>query len=314
MVSGKWRSYSWLVLALVLASVSDAQTPPRRPQRAAPPRFEANEFSGVFFPDPVAQLQGSPTAKPAVATAVNNDSAEEMDAAPMAGADAWKPLIAGATIEDLVKESKSRLDGMITTPAKFAGGAYAECRKEFTLLASLMAIVSQYPDEVRWKTSAPYARTIFARLAANCKVGTQPVYNEAKLRQQDLQELLKGSRLNGTAENLVWREVADRKPVMQLLEWSLRKNVAPSASSEDSFGKSKEDLAKYAELIAAFGYILQQEGMPDADDENYTDVTKAMVAASKDVLKAVKTNDAELARTAVSRIDQSCNKCHETYK
>jgi cytochrome c556 len=39
-----------------------------------------------------------------------------------------------------------------------------------------------------------------------------------------------------------------------------------------------------------------------------------MMVATKDVIKAVKTNDAELARSAVGRLDQSCNKCHETYR
>jgi hypothetical protein len=303
-----------MLVSLLIGSWSYGQKPDKRPPRATPPKFQANEFSGVFFPDPVAQLQGSPTAKPNLAATDSGDMAEGSENEPAVGADVWKQLISGSTIEDLVKESKSRLDGVITTPAKFAGGGYSESRKEFTLLASLMTVISQYPGEIRWKASAPYARSIFARMAANCKVGTQPVYNEAKLRHQDLQDLLKGAKLSGTAEDLVWADVADRGPIMQLLEWALREHMAPGVSSEDSFGESQEDLVKYAELVAVYGHILQQEGMTDADDENYTEMAKAMVAASKDVIKAAKMNDAELARTSVSRIDQSCNKCHETYR
>jgi len=310
----KNRWMTWLVLSLMVGSMAHAQKSSRRPARATPPKFQANEFSGVFFPDPVAQLQGSPSARPAIAANETNTADEEMASASNSSADVWKQLISGGTIEDLVKESKSRLDEVITTPAKFAGGGYAECRKEFTLLASLMTIISQYPEEIRWKASAPYARTIFARLAANCKVGTQPVYNEAKQRQQDLKDLLKGTKLNGTAEDMAWSDIADRGPMMELLEWSLRENLAPGVRSEDSFRDNQEDLVKYAELVAAFGQVLQQEGMTDADDEDYTGLAKGMMVATKDVIKAVKTNDAELARSAVGRLDQSCNKCHETYR
>jgi len=308
-----------LAISLFIGNGVHAQKTVRKPVRATPPTFQPNEFSGVFFPDPIAQLQGSPAA----ITAASMASSRETNAPEGMGSESegavegnglWKQLISDQSIEDLVKESKSRLDGVITTPAKFAGGGYAESRREFTLLASMMGIISQYPDEIRWKNSSAYARTIFARMAANCKVGTQPVYNEAKTRLQDLQDLLKGSKLAGNAEEMTWADTADRGPAMQILEWSLRENLAPATNSEDSFADAQEDIVKYAELIAAFGHILQQEGMTDADDENYTEMAREMVAAANEVIKAVKSKDAELARTSVSRIDQSCNKCHETYR
>lgn len=313
-----WRILSLCLLTcLALDGSLHAQKTKKHP-RAHPPKFPANEFSGVFFPDPIAQLQGSPPSASAMASQSNSPAAST-DSEPasenmVAGNDVWKQLISGPTIEDLIKESKARVDGVITTPAKFAGGGYAEARREFTLLGSLMAIISQYPEDIRWKSSAPYARTVFARMAANCKVGTQQVFNEAKLRQQDLSDLLKGSKLNGTPEETSWADTADRGPAMQLLEWALRENLAPNTNSEDNFNNNMEEVTKYAELVAAYGQILQQEGMTDADDETYVQYAGAMVNAARDVLKSVRTKDAEAARSAVARIDQSCNKCHETYR
>jgi hypothetical protein len=314
-----WRlGFVVVATSLVAGEISHAQKTVRKPERVPPPKFQPNDFAGVFFPDAVAQLQGKVPQADAMASNGPSGlsvSAESNEMEPTAkGNDVWKQLIAGQTIEDLIKEAKARVDGVITTPAKFAGGGYSEARREFTLLASMMAIIAQYPEEIRWKSSAPYARTVFARMAANCKVGTQQVFNEAKLRQQDLQDLLKGSKLTGTAEETSWADTADRGPAMQLLEWSLRENLAPNTNSEDSFNNNMEEVVKYAELIAAYGQILQLEGMTDADDETYVQYATAMGAAAKDVLKAVKSKDAELARTAVGRIDQSCNKCHESYR
>ncbi len=229
------------------------------------------------------------------------------------GSSIWKETVSAATIEDLVKESKTRLDGMITTPAKFSGGV-ADVRREFTLMASTMAVIAQYPEEIRWQSSAGYAQRIFARMAVNCKVGTQPVFNEAKQRQQDLQNLLKGTKLTGAADEVSWADTADRGPSMQILEWALRENLIPATNSEKSFREKKEDIVKYAELIAMFGNIIQQPGMTDADDDEYIKFALVMKHTAQDVLKAVRVNDAELARTTVGRMDQACNKCHETYR
>lgn len=305
-----------------IGSSVEAQKSNRKHTRVAPPKFQPNEFSGVFFADPLAQLQGSP---PDAAALTNNTSkapvgdssksSDTPDSQPLAsGNKIWKELISGPTIEDLIKESKSRVDGVITTPAKFAGGGYSITRREFTLLGSLMAVISQYPEEIRWKNSAGVARTTFSRLAANCKVGSQQVFNEAKLRQQDLQDLLKGSKLSGSEEELVWADTADRGPTMQLLEWALRENLNPATGSESKFKEQTEEVLKYAELIAMYGQILQQPGMTDADDQAYNQLSALMVSAALDVAKAARTNDAELARTAAGRIDQACNKCHDSYR
>ncbi|MFM8574182.1 MAG: CheR family methyltransferase, partial [Pirellula sp.] len=210
-----------LLLAASIGGYSFGQKTVRKPDRAKPPQFQSSEFSGVFFADARSQLQGSPSlGNPTQAAeaqmAAGSDAGDSEPAAK--GNDVWKQLISGPTVEDLVKESKSRVDGIITTPAKFASGGYGEARREFTLLGSLMGIIAQYPEDIRWKSSAPYARTAFARMAANCKVGTQPVYNEAKLRQQDLQDLLKGTKLNGTAEETSW--VGRRARERSLVIWS----------------------------------------------------------------------------------------------
>ena len=302
----------------LLGSTVLAQKAVKKHRRAAPPEFKPNEFSGVFFSDALSQLQGEiPSGQTNLAAnskPEKNPAASEAEAS--AGSDSaslWKELVSASTIEDLVKESKTRLDSMITTPAKFAG-TVGDVRKEFTLLASVMAVIAQYPEEIRWQGSSAYAQRIFARMAVNCKVGTQPVFNEAKLRQQDLQNLLKGSKLAGAADEVSWADTADRGPAMQIMEWALRENLAKSTNNEKKFRESQEEVVKYAELLAMYGNIIKQPGMTDADDEEYAKFATVMTQAAKEVAKAARTSDAELARTAVGRIDQACTKCHETYR
>lgn len=295
----------------------------RRPNRVAPPVFKSDQFSGVFFADAFAQLQGQlPTenamlagneSKGSTVESASSDPAASASNDAMQGKAVWKSLISDSTIEDLVKESKTRLDGVITTPAGFAGSAPV-ARREFTLLATIMAVIAQYPEEIRWQASADYGRRIFANMAENCKVGTQTVFNQAKLRHQDLQTLLKGSKISGTAEEVDWERTADRGPTMQIMEWALRENLTPSTNSDTKFKSSQEEVIKYAELLAVLGQVIRQPGMTDADDEQYAELAAAMSVASQEVTRAARTNDAELARTEVSRIDQACSKCHESYR
>ena len=311
----------------VLGSTGFSQKAVKRPSRAAPPTFKPDEFSGVFFPDAVAQLQGEfpstssmlagdpkdNTSKTGAADTGESESGGPNAEGGITGNAIWKSLITDSTIEDLVKESKTRLDAVITTPAGFAGSAPI-ARREFTLLATMMAVVAQYPEEIRWQASADYGRRIFANMADNCKVGTQIVFNQAKLRHQDLQTMLKGTKISGNAEEVSWDRTADRGPTMQIMEWALRENLTPITNSDSKFRSSQDEVIKYAELLAVLGQVIRQPGMTDADDPQYAQLAAAMSIASQEVTKAVRTNDSELARTAVSRIDQSCNKCHESYR
>lgn len=311
-----------ILSSIAWAALSFAQKPIKRPNRAAPPKFNPADFDGIFFTDALAQLQGQRPAPGdatpgrsnpnAMASSTNTTSNSEPTSE--SANTSWKTLISGSSIEDLVKEAKLRIDAVITTPAKFAAGGVIEARKEFTLLATLMAIIQEYPEDIRWKHSAPYGRMIFARMASNCKVGTQPVFNEAKLRTQDLNELLKGSKLSGQAETVSWDETSDRTPAMKILEWALRENLSKLTASEKEFQQSKEEVKKYAELVAAYGLVLQQQGMSDSDDETYIELSQSMTEAASMVVTATIAGDAESARVAVGKIDQSCNKCHESYR
>jgi hypothetical protein len=216
----------------------------------------------------------------------------------------------------LVKETKLRLDEIVTTPAKFSAGAFKDARRNFTLLATLFTVIELYPEKIKWQASAPVARARFSRVAANTKVGSAPAYNEAKMRLEDMNSMLKGSTLSDSspAAEIAWSDVADRIPSMQLLEWGFRDNLSSMVSSEDAFSQKQEEILKYAELIAMLGETLSQPGMTDGDDGDYQVFAKRMIEEATKVTQAVKLNNPTMAREAAGQIDQSCNACHSSYR
>ncbi len=294
----------------------------RKPERVEAPKFNTGQLNGVFFPDAASQLKGPrPTSQVATkpATGKSATAASTADASSGSTGDsdpmAWHNLISPTALEDLIKGSKLRLDKTITTPAAFAGGGFAIARKEFSMQALLFAIIESYPGNVRWKSSAPVARELLTRVAANTKVGSAQVHEEAKKRLLDLGDLTNGTQLSGKAGSEVnWSKLIDHAPAMQLLEWAQKDMIAPNVASPELFTKNKDAVQHYAELVAVLGKVLTVEEMPYADDKEYVLLAKAMVDQAQQVALAVKTDNADLARQSASKLLQSCNTCHETYR
>ncbi|MCA9132013.1 MAG: cytochrome c [Planctomycetales bacterium] len=229
---------------------------------------------------------------------------------------AWEKLISPASLEDLVKGGKLRLDRLVTTPAAFIGGGYVQARKEFSLQALLFAIVESYPQRVRWKNSAAVARERFARVAANTLAGSADAYQEARNRLLDLNDLLSGAALESATAPppIKWSQLIDRVPMMQLLEWAHEEQLAKMVANENQFAENADRLQRYAELIAVLGKVALDEDMPDAADDDYAALAKEMIAHAQDIVRAVQTNNPQLARAASGQLGQCCTRCHDSFR
>lgn len=316
-VSSRWIAVFFGVL--MISTVALAQR--AKPKRAQPPNFQSAEMNEVFFENAASLLKGQLPKSQMSVTGIRPDQGDAtVESTDSVGSSddplSWAKLISPTSLEDLVKGSKLRLEQVVTTPAAFMSGGFATARKEFSLQALLFAVVESYPnDSVRWKQSAALAREQLARAAANTKVGSGPAYNEAKQRLLDLGDLLNGTQLSGKAMSDVdWGNLIDRVPLMQLLEWAEQDYVSKFSASENEFASHKEELKRYAELVAILGKASIQPEMPDADDEDYQTLVKLLIQHAQQVSLAVETNNGSLAREAASRIGQCCQDCHDSYR
>lgn len=293
------------------------------PRRAAAPDFEPSDYRDIFFDNVF--TEGGPLVgtRPDSGTSVVARPAPASPASPAAGGAApagegiWAELISPTTIEDEIKALNLQLEQSVTTPAQFAGRGHKDVQKQFSLLAMLFAIIGDYGADVRWKEDAPELRDRFARAAANTKAGGNiQVYNEAKMRKEDLANVVRGSRLNeGNADPEVnWESTVYRSPLMRILEDRSARYLQQATASEDAFSKEPEKVLHEAELVAAIAGVLKQEGMDDAGDSEYVALVDRMKQAAQDVVSAVKLNNAEQARLAVGEISQSCSACHDAYR
>ena len=323
------KNIGWsLAIFFAIATPLLAQQVIRRPKRAEAPKIDVTTSNDVFFSDVATALEGKlpaanslarkDQAKPTTGgsggnTMTNNTPTLSVDGSSQ---DGWAKYISTTTIEDEVKQTKLRLDQIVTTPSKFAAGGFTDARLEFSELAVLFGIIAEYPSQVRWQKSALAAKEGFAQMAANAKVGSTQAYNEAKTRLQELADMLNGSEFPSPPpeEPKGWEQIIDRQPLMKLCDVAHQQSLTPMTANAGAFKENSEDILRFGELMAAYSALLLKEGMPDADDTDYRAHCESMLSASLDVVQAVKTSNADMARQAVGQMSQACSKCHDAYR
>lgn len=316
------RSTAFVLVATLLCTTAHSQTK-RLPPRAKPPSLEKSRFQGIFFSDVRQSLSGEFPEPASSSTGSNNNpsaaglaQAGNVSNGTTASSNGlgWELLISSQSLEDLVKGSKLRLDRIITTPTAFAGGGYNEARREFSLLALLFAIIEHYPNEVRWKASAATARASMERTAANAKIGSRQVFDEAKKRLQDLQTVLDGATLAAEPKSeVIWENLIDISPLMKTLDWSYQQQLNKMVATPEAIQQNQDDILRLSELIRVLGKVAIVENMPNADDQQFVELAQQMIEAAGQIKQAVENGNADLARTASGRLGQACVNCHDKF-
>jgi cytochrome c556 len=317
---------SCVLLTIVACSVAWAQTKaPKTVRRAEPPKFDKpnpNFFADAFKDGLTGERPGN-LGQPgtAVASIPGTGNTGGSTTAPAGGGgiagSGWAAVVSGSTLEDMVKGMKLQVDAEVTTPSDFAGKGYKLARRDFSILAMTFAIIGEYDGDVRWKSGAPAARDEFARTAANSKVGTTGVFNEAKKRKEELQDLVGGADpfAGKTADaKASWKDVCNRSPLMQHLENVWEPRLKPACSDKGQFMSNLEKVQKDAEVFAAIGAVLAKEGMEDADAKEYTALCDKLKNAAKEIAEACKSKNFDAAAKASIEIGKSCVECHENYR
>jgi heme oxygenase len=299
------------------------QAPPKRVvERVKRPRFSQRDWDAVYFEDLFTQaLVGerpatlgqarAPLASPSAASHANSDPGDQN----ISGA--WSQLVSSQAIEDEIKKTHLELDSLVTTPQKFKTDN-ALIRRDLSLLSTMFAIVAEYDDTVRWKDEAETARDAFAQAAANAQTSSPEAFASASARRDMLAEMIRGEKLSqgtgATSAQMDWTHWADRVVLMNRLNTSFESRLKPWTSNPTEFSSHVDDILHEANIAAAIGHALVQDGLDDADDDNYRQFAAQMSQAARDIQAAVQENNYDAASSGVNRLGQACSNCHETYQ
>lgn len=301
---------AWLTLQLATPAVAEPQT-----RRAKPPTFSASQRA-IFFSDVQSVLVGPrpdfgqlaasrpQTGGPAAAQE-SSEASEE-----------WSRLVSTDAVETEIKRQAQRVAQATATATAFKGGGYRDARDAFSMLALAFRLAAEHNDDARWRDIAPALSSLFARAAANCKVGTDGSYREAAARSQDLADLVRGGRPDAPAgePDQLWSDLADRSPIMRRIEDAQQERLGPLMGSGASFSRSAEDAAHEAQVLAFLSEVLTREEFIDAGDEEYDGYARAMRDAAADISRAADQEDYQSARDAYGRLNKACSDCHDLYR
>lgn len=310
------RSHRLGLLFFAIAACLACAASPRI--RAKPPAAWPKSVAASFFPDAFATLEGprpdfSAAGPPGTAVTGPGDTPGQASAPT---GFKWSTLVSEETLTDEIKEMKGIVGQAITSPSTFKGGGYNKARIAFSTIALSFGVIDAYDADIRWKKQAEQARDLFARVAANCKVGTDQSFAESKLRLADLETLLDGGAIEAKAdrdEDFLWSQVAGRPSLMSRLE-SAEQAAAAAIASTGDFAKQLDAALRATEMVATIGEVIQRKDYEYHDDDTYRDYASQMRDAAAQAAEAARKKDYEAARGAIGRLQKACSDCHGDYR
>ncbi len=310
----KTLSLFGFLLATCLASVFDpvAFQETREPQtirRVRRPEFSESEADRIYLRNLFAEaLVGPRPEKPLAPTETAIADAPPGDS----NGSGWSQFVTSEIIEDEIKLIYRQLQTDITTPSRF-NGQISRIRQQFNMLSMLFGIVHEYDRDIRWKEYAGSAQLVFAETAARAKTASTPAFENAKLRKDDLGELIRGGSIaikEGVPAKLEWPNVIERRSMMARLDEGLGSSLQPGTVDASGFAQRKDELQRQAYIVLAISRILTQDGMEDAGDDGYVEYARSMGTAATDVLAGIRDDNFESTTRGVKAIEKSCAACH----
>jgi hypothetical protein len=284
----------------------------------SPPKFDEKSRQ-FFFKDAREQLVGERGVAPAAgSTPANTPATAASDAGENSGSGdfAWSALVSASTLEDEIKAQVSDVTTATKSPSEFKGGGYEVTRVSYTYLATLFNVISQYDSDVRFKKDAVGLAAMFSRAGFNSKVGTDNSFKEAKLRGENLKEIIGGgsAELPKAEAGAPWADVVNRSPLMKRMDTSSLQRLKPWTADKASFIKNKDAIIREAEVLAMLAHVIQDPSFEYADDETYLEQAINVQKQAQAVIEAAKSDNVDQAQSAVSQINKSCTNCHESFR
>jgi hypothetical protein len=317
----RWPSAVSLFAAMLFAADVSGQSAPsagrakpislsESQKRARPPVWSVDVLD-AFFVDARAALVGP---RPDYARRLVEDSTATRPQPQVSAS--WSTLIDAETIEAEIKRLAQAVAASVTSPGQFKGGGYQAARRQFSVLAVLFGVSSEYDGAVRWQDVAPGLRDAFAKAAQSAKVGSDASYSEAAARRQDLEALVRGERpqLPPAERRAAWPQVSDRPPLMQRMNAAQQERLAKWLANETEFAARREELKHEAQIIAMMADVIGREGYDYADDAEYAGFARQLREAAGEVSAAAASGEYEPARRALGRAAKACADCHEGYR
>lgn len=284
--------------------------------RARRPKFERSDWDGIFFQNLFLEaLKGerptqlAPVDDPLRVAETPGESGNDVG-------EQWSQLIDATSLEDEVKRLTIDLGNQVLNKRAYQS-ARLDARRNLIMLSMLFAVISEYEQDIRWKEEAVGLQNASATAAIQARKDDDTSFNSTQRFHQELSDIVRGGRRPSEAEAEIpedWAQIVDRTTLMWRLDQSVQDRIKAPLASKESFERATDDVLREAALVAVIGRVLIENEMLDAEDEDYVDYGKQMIAAGLEMRFAVLETNYDSAIQALSSINQSCMDCHADWR
>ncbi len=303
---------------LVLLPVSHGQQRQRDEHRVARPDWsDTGEFADVFFEDAFADaLVGD--RPPHLLPKPDADGVTSKSTSGSAGGDpsalvGWSSLVSVESLGNEVKAIGSRLAQLTTNKRRFLENK-PDARIDLGILAIVLAILDDYDQTSRGKSRLAEVRGQIEAARAAFQDNSQ-FYQSTRLASALVTDLIRGNLPpSDTARAVDWSEIADRGIIMARLETALHDRLAKAIASSAGKQPDLATLLHEAQVVAALGQVLSQNGLADAADETYVDYCRRLTSTATNFARQLDAVDPDQLTRSAQQLEQRCTDCHDEYR
>jgi hypothetical protein len=224
-------------------------------------------------------------------------------------------VIPGEVLDAEVTAIRNRFTADLQTVGSY-NSSYLGLPPHAVTLAVLSHIAEKHPDDIRWKANAKYIKHLAGQMNAEPLRSGPSSQKPLKEKLDNIVEILSGSvpaTLTPPPENESIQDVAQVKYLMKRLE-----NAAKLIEVEGGTAETmKTNAAKLKQEAAVLGALTQGlvDGYEDyTDDETFAGFVNTMVDASVEMQEHIQNDQFDKFQLAVSKMKQTCDQCHSSYR
>jgi hypothetical protein len=283
---------------------------------ALPPKTFEKAIEEAFASDAREKLgPGQPGLVSAPANPAETTTGGESSSA--AGKVPWSEIVSSAAIEDEIKSQVAATLEGVKSPSAYNSGGNKVVGRNFTVVAAMFQVVSQYDGQIRWKNDSLAFAALFGRAGANSsKVNSPEAFNEAKARAADLQELIGGGKIEASPPegDATWAQLVARPLLMQRMDESYQQRLKGWTGNQSDFDANLESLEREAQILAALAKIIQDESFDYSDAETYRQYARELQSQALNIASAARLKDRGTAESAAAGVYKACDACHGEFR
>ncbi|MCA9114711.1 MAG: cytochrome c [Planctomycetaceae bacterium] len=277
----------------------------------------------VFYDNPTAVANDSATVAVATpdagtAPAAGGTAETPAESPPAAGSSSplqdWKTLIAKQALEDEVSRLQNQLKASLVNVGRY-NSTYQQVASDGTALGAMAYIALQHPEGPGWKDNAKYVLSLASTIADSASGRGRPAFEATQLPFEKINTILAGSKPPDLEEPdeidlslSVYRSgIMER---MRLAQDLMKKDYG----REEDWAANRDKVLREASVLAAMTALIASPDYDSAEEMEYRQYVKDMVAACQEIISATKGENFDSYKTALDGVQKACDGCHMGYR